>query len=119
MKAAPKASVEDSPQSQCELHTAESPISQITKRRPATVGTLDGGPCELWISPGGADPLAATLSRVIQGGPGGNDGGRLQHPGWPGGWQKSSPLTPNTRSRHQQLNRYRPRAAVGPPPLGI
>jgi hypothetical protein len=37
------------------------------------MGILDDGPmpCELGFSPGGADPLAATLSRVIQGGTGG------------------------------------------------
>jgi hypothetical protein len=54
---------------------------------------------------GGADPLAAALSRVSR--RHGGNGGRLQTPGWPGGWQKSSPLTPNNHSRHQQLNRLR------------
>jgi hypothetical protein len=65
-----------------------------------------------WASVRGSRPPGRhTLSRVIQGGLGGNDGGRLQHPGWPGGWQKSSPLTPNNHSRHQQLNRYHPRSS--------
>ena len=62
----------------------------------------DPTPGELGFSPRGSRPLAATLSRVIQGGTGGR--GRLQHQGWPGGWQKSSPLTPNNHSRHQQLD---------------
>src|ERR1700681_3525256 len=50
--------------------------------------------------------------RPSPGYPGGTGGrGPAPTPGWPGSWQKSSSLTPNNHSRHQQLDRV----AVGPP----
>jgi hypothetical protein len=47
---------------------------------------------KLGSSPG-SRPLAAALSRVSR--RHGGEGGRLHTPGWPGGWRKWSPLTPN------------------------
>jgi hypothetical protein len=71
-----------------------------------------------WASVRGADPLAATLSRVIQGGTGGN-GGRLQHPRV--AWRLAKVVTADTQQTIPATSNSTAitRVAVGPPPVGI
>ena len=78
-------------------------VSSLSVGRPATQAGSWAGE---WAVPGSRPPGRRPL-QGIQAARGGR--GPAPTRGWPGGWQKSSPLTPNNHSRHQQLNRYHPR----------
>jgi hypothetical protein len=71
---------------------------RLGSRRPTTVGLESGE-----RPPG---PPSPGVSRRH-----GRTGAGSKHQDALGSWQKSSPLTPNNHSRHQQLNRYHPRSS--------